>query len=661
MLSPSLSNLTAREDAFRLLKPQIKSCLKLLPKRFVVDPLIQKFIFEINWIHDMIHPPDFFTRYEKWWRATSIESIEDIEFCVLFLRLSACSAQYVSAASFSAGTNDGSKKEPISELASRLSQLYESLPGPRSLTWVHQLFFEACYLRDAGRINEAWHAVGSALRVAQDLGMHLEPSKSDLLQVGELQQDLRKRAFWNLYLCDNFLSGILERIPTIHEEYITVGLPKLRLVSDTTDSEMPAPFDAQLCHIRITRLWSTMQQSAKANLNTYNPTVTDEQYETINEKFIRTLPPAFAIHNPSLKWDNRLPVIARQRLLLRIAILSVFCKLFKPLVSLKPDEIEAMPQYKQAILRNHRNRLVAAASSVLEDVVKLHDMMGKKTSRCFLLPLALFESAIILGFNQMSQESTESAIFRNNKADKDPLLVGTPTARRVYNNDFNISDQKHCIEQIKLAIERLQILSEVSKIARMGAKKLQGLVTKLEELTKKPRQNRNDFSARVETPTQRRESTASWFVLDTPQHMSFKPCDIMGDSNSFEEQNYSTVWAGDTELDPWDPESQPRQWQSHNHSHSADNSLGATLDRMIPYFAPSSHTSPTTTSQIPFSDWDSSFGSWDPWLSNNASESNLLETPLDHYPQSSTGSRDSEDQSNFISNVYSQMDWSAHR
>jgi len=55
--------------------------------------------------------------------------------------------------------------------ATRLSSTFT--PGTGSITQVQQLFLTANWLKNEVRLVESWHALGSAIREAQELGMEL--------------------------------------------------------------------------------------------------------------------------------------------------------------------------------------------------------------------------------------------------------------------------------------------------------------------------------------------------------------------------------------------------------------------------------------------------------------------------------------------------------
>lgn len=179
-----------------------------------MDCLVQNFFKEVNWIYETMHSSTFLTRYESWWTMLAVNQIEEVEFCVLLLRICAYSAQFLPSRAYTADTICGvsitSIREHCCRVANTLSRVFEFIGGPRSLTSVQHLSFAACYLMNEGRMKDAWYVISDAIRLAQDLGMHLEVTAAITTtrsHFNELEKEIRRRAFWNLYIWDRLVPG----------------------------------------------------------------------------------------------------------------------------------------------------------------------------------------------------------------------------------------------------------------------------------------------------------------------------------------------------------------------------------------------------------------------------------------------------------------------
>ena len=157
----------------------------------------------------MIHPATFLNRYESWWNEAREAHMKDVEFGVLVLRICAYSAQFLPCREYTAETICGVSLSKIREdchlLAARLSVFCEIASGAESLVSVQHLFFAACYSNNEGRMKNAWYDIGKAIRLAQDLGMHLEIPDKARKHPNDLEKEMRRRAFWNLYIWDRLV------------------------------------------------------------------------------------------------------------------------------------------------------------------------------------------------------------------------------------------------------------------------------------------------------------------------------------------------------------------------------------------------------------------------------------------------------------------------
>lgn len=81
-----------------------------------------------------------------------------------------------------------------------------------------------------GKIQQAWMIFGLAIRMMQDMGLHLPVSDPSKFSSDEL--DMRARLFWGVYAWDKTLSMALGREPSlVHRP----GLSTDALPSDTDD------------------------------------------------------------------------------------------------------------------------------------------------------------------------------------------------------------------------------------------------------------------------------------------------------------------------------------------------------------------------------------------------------------------------------------------
>lgn len=185
---------------------------------------------------------------------------------------------------------------------------------------------------------------------------------------------------------------------------------------------------------------------------------------------IDTLPAAFRIHDPELKWDHDLPNLKRQREIFRISIFATLCSLLKPLILTPTNKAQAANVSGKKLVARLKMTLIEAIMELLDSVGRLHTLMGGKQNRFFLLSFFTFHSAALLGMCLLSLES-------NLKATKQGV---TPKSTKGQPSDLQrYSEQGR--KRMELSITRLSMLSEVSSIARTGLMLLQKIMAKLDD------------------------------------------------------------------------------------------------------------------------------------------------------------------------------------
>ena len=190
---------------------EVKALLKKVPDRVVTDILIQHFLSEANWIYEMVYAATFLERYNLWW-SQPCQSVDDLEFAVLLLRLCSYSAQFLPSQSYTADTILGKSlytiREQCDASAIALSQLPILKKAPPSITRIHQLFFRACYLKNEGEMKDSWDVLSEAIREAHEMGLHLDLSISSGRTTSEYELEMSRRTYWNLWLWDKYVFSL---------------------------------------------------------------------------------------------------------------------------------------------------------------------------------------------------------------------------------------------------------------------------------------------------------------------------------------------------------------------------------------------------------------------------------------------------------------------
>lgn len=199
------SETSAESPGTALMTPEVAALLKKIPERSVTDILIQHFFGEVNWIYELVYSTTFLDRYNEWW-SHPCQSVDDLEFAVLLLRLCSYSAQFLPSQNYTADTILGEPLRTIREqcdaTATAISHSLTMKGNPPSIPRVHQLFFHACYLKNEGQMKQSWDVLSEAIREAHELGLHLDLPKGSGTLTSEYDLEMGKRTYWNLFLWD---------------------------------------------------------------------------------------------------------------------------------------------------------------------------------------------------------------------------------------------------------------------------------------------------------------------------------------------------------------------------------------------------------------------------------------------------------------------------
>jgi hypothetical protein len=462
------------------LLPEMNDCFRLFPKRPILNSLVELFFRDVNWIYEMMHPTLFLGRYEKWWRCVPGSTSESLHFSILILRVCAYSAQFFPSSTQETGPLGGDTllgvpldkiRKHCHDLASRLQRMCEQLSGPMSLIWVQQLFYAACYEKNEGNIVNAWYTLGYAIRVVQDLGLHVEDTRSEKRDMNDLEYDMGRRAFWNLYIWDRFLSLVLDRAPCIVDSHCSTDLPKMRLLNPILGAAAPDVFTERMLQAKLSKLWSSL-----SIVTPYDPIAAEEGYAKLGRSFISQLPRAFDVHAPDTQWDGKLPHLSRQRQTLRIAIYMGVCQMFQPLLNLNAAQVDSMLQFKRDLLAQHREHLVRSAIQVLSSVSEMHQLMGGGTHRFFMLSFCTFQSAMLLCLHLLT-DACHQALAGDVTQSEQQLLGRRPFQTCIATD---VTSPQTCRQHIEHALRLLRTLQDVNAIARIGARKLEQVLMKLD-------------------------------------------------------------------------------------------------------------------------------------------------------------------------------------
>ncbi|KAL7920077.1 fungal-specific transcription factor domain-containing protein [Trichoderma austrokoningii] len=213
---------------------EIDSLITKLPPRIVLEALVNLFFDEVNSHYFILERFYFNALFSQWPFKEKIETVKFLSsvqlstelryFPSLLFQVIALSLQFLPPdwdGFISASSSELSTSRTYSDFGDRLLYLL-GRPG-LAITAIQADFLRSSWLKNCGRAVEAWHAVGYAIRLAQELGLHRQREiyQSSNTNLGETLNlfwyEQNKRRLWiNLFVWDGYVAMILGRPRTIH-------------------------------------------------------------------------------------------------------------------------------------------------------------------------------------------------------------------------------------------------------------------------------------------------------------------------------------------------------------------------------------------------------------------------------------------------------------
>ncbi|KAF1955970.1 trascription factor [Byssothecium circinans] len=439
-----------------ILVNDVQQELKDLPARSILDFLIQY----------------FFKDYERWWKTDTITRVADVEFAVLMLRICAYSSHFLLSQKY---TVDTIKGRPLSDIRSNCGRLAERLEGicnaamlRGSLMRVQYMYFTAMCYECETRIKLSWVTLCCAIREAQEVGLHREPPKWGNDGMDDLEREMRRRMFCNLYIWDSRLARALDRVPFLVDAYCSVSLPQMHLHPTIDNLQAPGLFTERVLQARLVRFWKNLEAgNGSPGTRPYDPVIAEERYQRFCNEFLPELPAPFALE-PNTDWDQHIPELPRQRKLFHVALFESVMHNFRLLLRLDRHHLLNLPNSRMALVTRHRHALATAAMGLFQSVTSLHANMSFNQTKLSLVVFYYFETAVVLSLcilracDSNGMQDLEHANFFSPHSPLSPNMI-------------DIS-QNQCMRAIEEARSQLEMMSLSNVMAETGARQLGKLV-----------------------------------------------------------------------------------------------------------------------------------------------------------------------------------------
>ncbi|KAF4902885.1 putative transcriptional regulatory protein [Colletotrichum fructicola] len=138
--------------------------------------------------------------------------------------------------------------------ATRARELLDLELEHPTTTTVQTALILGCRFEAAGHTSLGWMYSGMAIRIASELGLHLDCSKA--MRSGRMSSDqarLRQRVFWACYQADALLSACRGRPPTFRDDDTTLSVPERQAEKEVSGDE-----DCSLCYLHASSTLSIL-------------------------------------------------------------------------------------------------------------------------------------------------------------------------------------------------------------------------------------------------------------------------------------------------------------------------------------------------------------------------------------------------------------------
>ena len=198
---PMLHRLTCADN--------LQTHLTKMPARGIMDFLTQHFFKEVNWIHQFLYAPEYLAQYELWWNHQGDFHVENVQFTILMLQICAYASGYLPTKQYTSDTIRGQSLSDIRNQCTNVANLLKDSCGASlhktTLTRIQYLCLEAMSHEQEGRFNLSRSVLAQVIQEFQAAGMHREPVDPETCGLDELEQEMRRRLFCNLYVWDRLV------------------------------------------------------------------------------------------------------------------------------------------------------------------------------------------------------------------------------------------------------------------------------------------------------------------------------------------------------------------------------------------------------------------------------------------------------------------------
>lgn len=179
----------------QIIPPQLMiGAERQLPPKQLVDKLLHQYYYSIHRLYPILHWPSFYKQVEQMYANGSWEGVAQVWASVFYAVLACGTLQTPDSIDSEEGgrpTTDGV------DFMRASTRCINTWTDEMSLDHTRCALLLCHYLTEMNLKSAGWTWLGSAVRIAQDIGLHIETGPW-----GMLEQEMRRRLWWCVYATD---------------------------------------------------------------------------------------------------------------------------------------------------------------------------------------------------------------------------------------------------------------------------------------------------------------------------------------------------------------------------------------------------------------------------------------------------------------------------
>lgn len=181
-----------------------------LPARGLADRLLAQYHTYVHTIMPIIHWPSFYADYEALYQRGTLRGTRR-EWAAVFFGVLACGVLH---------TLEPNKKQDAQGYLLVSQSIVDMWTDDFTLDQARVSLLSSIALNEMNSRSSSWVWLGSAVRIAQDIGLHIESGPWSVVE-----REMRRRLWWGIYAWDRLLCLELGKPISIHDQDCDVDLP----------------------------------------------------------------------------------------------------------------------------------------------------------------------------------------------------------------------------------------------------------------------------------------------------------------------------------------------------------------------------------------------------------------------------------------------------